>query len=87
MVGAQGAPLTRNYLCATNHDALPATTQAGFGWNWVEPNEVTSDSGNVVDKQIIDTYIIGVDDKGRIKATLKSSVPVDNSQKPEANGF
>ncbi|MFL5805625.1 MAG: hypothetical protein ACJ8CR_28290 [Roseiflexaceae bacterium] len=219
-VGAEGAPLTLNYLCATNNDTLPDTTHAGFGWNWIEPNEVsqydgvaalnrntfakylnyaslpdgdtlfnyaarncylpwvkvtyeggielkvkyqwnmtpgqtptvsypptggiilsysynsgtvmdqagdggawgrmnlsstfnmsvsiqgnqivivqhlviwtyikylaTDDSGNVVDKQITDTYTIGVDDKGQIVATLASSVLVDNSKKPSANGF
>jgi hypothetical protein len=214
-VGTEGAPLTLNYLCAANNDALPDTTHAGFGWNWIEPTEAaqydgaaalnrntfakyydgqlrgyaqqncyspagqirvwlsgtfdttvnyqwglvsnqtptvsfppsgpivlsysydsgstsdeagldgdmgkmemssqftmsvsfqgntvvivqhlvvycylrflqTSDSGNVVDKQITDTYSIGVDDQGQIVATLASSVPVDHSQKPSANGF
>ena len=219
-VGGQGAPATLNYLCAANNDALPDTTHAGFGWNWIEPGEVsqydgvaalnrntlarylnsavlpdgstlfsyaarncylpsvtvtyeggielkvnyqfgatpgqaptvsyppsggtilsysydsgdvsdqaglngdmgkmdlhstfnmtvsvqgneivivqhlviwtyvrylaTDDSGNVVDKQITDTYTVGVDDTGQITATLKSSVPVDNSQQPGANGF
>lgn len=219
-VGTEGAPLTLNYLCAANNDALPDTTHAGFGWNWIEPGEVsqhdgaaalnrntlarylnnaslpdgstllryaegncylpsvrvtyvggiqlevdyqfgassgqaptvsypasgstilsysydsgtvsdqaglngdagkmdlsstfsmtvsvqgneivivqhlvigtyvrylaTDDSGNVVDKQITDTYTIGVDDKGQITAALKSSVPVDNSKRPGANDF
>jgi len=209
-VGTEGAPLTLNYLCATNNDPLPDTTHAGFGWNWIEPNETaqydgvaalnrntlakyydaqlrgyvpancyspaglikvwdsgfsvkyqwalardqtptvtfpasgtvvltysynsgviesedglhfgelkmssqfdlsvsfqgntvvivqhlviwcyvralaTSDSGNVVDKQITDTYAIGIDDSGQIVATLQSSVSVDNSKTPKANGF
>jgi hypothetical protein len=38
-VGDTGAPLTLNYLCAAGGDALPDTTHAGFGWNWIEPNE------------------------------------------------
>jgi hypothetical protein len=214
-VGGEGAPLTLNYLCAANNDPLPDTTHAGFGWNWIEPNEAaqydgvaalnrnrfaqfydgqlrnyvrsncyspagqirvwlsgtldttvnyqwgltpyqtptvtypasgatvltysydsgdvsdqagiggaagqldmsssftlsvsfqgnqivitqhliiniyvrvlaTADSGNVVDKQITDTYDIGVDENGQITVTLASSVPVDNSQTPSANGF
>lgn len=32
-----GAPLTLNYLCAGGGDALPDTTHAGFGWNWIDP--------------------------------------------------
>jgi hypothetical protein len=214
-VGGEGAPLTLNYLCATNNDTLPDTTHAGFGWNWIEPNEAsqfdgvaalnrntfakyydgqlreyaenncytpkddirvwlsgtfdqdvnfqagltpgqtpgvsfpesgaavltysydsneysddaglhgdmgelkmrsyfnlsvsfqgntivivqhlviwlyarllaTHDSGNVVDKQITDTYAIGIDDKGQIVAALQSSATDDNSVKPSANGF
>jgi hypothetical protein len=38
-VGTAGAPLTLNYLCAASGDPLPDTTHAGFGWNWIEPNE------------------------------------------------
>jgi hypothetical protein len=38
-VGGTGAPLTLNYLCAAGGDALPDTTHAGFGWNWIEPRE------------------------------------------------
>jgi hypothetical protein len=214
-VGGEGAPLTLNYLCATNNDTLPDTTHAGFGWNWIEPGEAsqfdgvaalnrntfakyydgqlrgyaenncyspkgdirvwlsgtfdqdvnfqagltpgqtpgvsfpesgaavltysydsteysddaglhgdmgevkmrsyfnlsvsfqgntivivqhlviwlyarllaTHDSGNVVDKQITDTYAIGIDDKGQIVAALQSSATDDNSVKPSANGF
>lgn len=214
-VGNEGAPLTLNYLCATNNHALPDTTHAGFGWNWVEPNEAaqydgvaalnrntlakfydaqlrdyvprncyspaghirvwlsgtfdtdvnykwglssnqaptvnfpatgptvlsysynsgttsdqaglngdmgkmemwstfdlwvnfqgdtivivqhlviwsyirslaTSNSGKIVDKQITDTYSIGVDDKGQLKVALKSSDPQDHSQRPSVNGF
>ena len=215
-----GAPLTLNYLCSTNNDALPDTTHAGFGWNWIDANgggpqpdgvaalnrntfarylanassggeslsqyvasncylpsvnvkyiggielEVkytygaasgqtptvsypatgpiilsysydsgmvedqagdggawgrmklhatydltvsvsgsqfvlvqhltiyayvkylaTSASGNVVDKQITDTYSIGVDGQGELVVALQSSVPVDNSKDPKANGF
>lgn len=44
-VGNEAAPLTLNYLCATNNDVLPATTHANFGWNWIEPNEVASYDG------------------------------------------
>jgi hypothetical protein len=36
-VGDAGAPLTLNYLCAAGNDALPDTTHAGFGWNWIDP--------------------------------------------------
>jgi hypothetical protein len=211
-VGNEGAPLTLNYLCATNNDTLPDTTQAGFGWNWIEPNETSqfdgvaalnrntlaqyydqqlrgyvenncyspagqikvylcgsldedicyqwglvnfqeptvtfpnsgpivlsyeyqsptvgdesgldigkmvmsssfslqvsfqgntivivqhliiwtyvnylasSASGNIVDKQITDTYTLDIDDTGQIVASLQS-VPVDNSQTPNENGF
>ncbi|MBS1830337.1 MAG: hypothetical protein JST93_33855 [Acidobacteria bacterium] len=44
-VGNEGAPLTLNYLCAMNNDALPATTNANFGWNWIEPAEVAQYNG------------------------------------------
>jgi hypothetical protein len=44
-VGTEGAPLTLNYLCATNNDTLPDTTHAGFGWNWVEPAEASQFDG------------------------------------------
>jgi hypothetical protein len=44
-VGNEGAPLTLNYLCATNNDTLPDTTHAGFGWNWIEPNEASQFDG------------------------------------------
>jgi hypothetical protein len=44
-VGNEGAPLTLNYLCATNNDSLPDTTHAGFGWNWIEPGEVSQYDG------------------------------------------
>lgn len=214
------APLTLNYLCATNGDTLPATTHAGFGWDWVDAGEVskydgvaalnrntfvkylngtvmkngltlteyaqrncyspwvrvwlsgpldgttnyswnmtpgqaptvslpasggtilsmsyqsptaeddaglngdmgkmklssgfsmdvsvqgnqmvidqhlvvnlyvrslqTGAGGNVIDKQITDTYAVGVDDHGRLVATLQSSVPTDNSQTPSTGGF
>jgi hypothetical protein len=46
-VGDEGAPLTLNYLCATNHDPLPDTTHAGFGWNWIEPGEALQYDGAV----------------------------------------
>jgi hypothetical protein len=46
-VGTEGAPLTLNYLCATNNDPLPDTTHAGFGWNWIEPGEVSQYDGAV----------------------------------------
>jgi hypothetical protein len=39
------APLTLNYLCATNNKTLPATTQAGFGWNWLEASEASQYHG------------------------------------------
>ncbi|MFI7688080.1 hypothetical protein ACIBQ6_03360 [Nonomuraea sp. NPDC049655] len=44
-VGGDGAPLTLNYLCATGNDQLPDTTHAGFGWNWIEPGEVSQYDG------------------------------------------
>ena len=44
-VGNEGAPLTLNYLCATNNDTLPDTTHAGFGWNWIEPAEASQFDG------------------------------------------
>lgn len=47
----------------------------------------TDDSGNVVDKQITDTYTVGADDKGDLIVALKSSNLVDNSQQPGANAF
>jgi hypothetical protein len=43
--------------------------------------------GNVVDKQLTDTYTIGVDDSGELVITLASSVPVDNSKTPGVNNF
>ncbi|UOE46241.1 hypothetical protein MTO98_17720 [Mucilaginibacter sp. SMC90] len=220
-IGTDGAPLTLNYLCASNGHALPSTTHAGFGWNWIDASEVgtydgvaalnrntfaqylnsarlpsgeslsqyvasncylpwvqvitvgtvldpgvqyswdmtpgqsatvnfpstgseiitysydsgtiadqagdggslgrmelsckfdlsvsvagdqitivqhlviytycrklaTSDSGNVVDKQITDVYSIGVDGNGHLFAALASSTPVDNSKTPSANSF
>ncbi|MFN7935310.1 MAG: hypothetical protein U0R19_18410 [Bryobacteraceae bacterium] len=46
-VGSEGAPLTLNYLCATNNDALPGTGNANFGWNWIEPNETGQYNGVV----------------------------------------
>lgn len=47
----------------------------------------TDAGGNAVDKQITDTYSVGVNDQGQLMATLKSSVPVDKSEHPGANGF
>jgi hypothetical protein len=44
-VGSEGAPTTMNYLCATSHEKLPDTTHAGFGWNWIEPAEVSQYDG------------------------------------------
>jgi hypothetical protein len=44
-VGQSGAPLTLNYLCATSNNPLPDTTHAGFGWNWIESNEVSQYDG------------------------------------------
>jgi hypothetical protein len=44
----------------------------------------TSGSGNLVDKQIVDTYTIGIDDTGRLVASL-NSVPTDNSNSPSVN--
>jgi hypothetical protein len=43
--GFEKAPLTLNYLCAANNDPLPAATKANFGWNWVEPDEVSQYDG------------------------------------------
>jgi hypothetical protein len=42
-VGATGAPLTLNYLCAAGGDPLPVPVE--FGWNWVEPVEVLQFDG------------------------------------------
>jgi hypothetical protein len=44
----------------------------------------TSGDGNLVDKQIVDTYTIGVDDKGQLVASL-NSVPTDHSNSPTVN--
>lgn len=44
----------------------------------------TSGSGNLVDKQIVDTYTIGIDDKGKLVASLKSE-PTDHSDSPSVN--
>ena len=44
-VGSEGAPATVNYLCATNQHKLPALTEASFGWNWIEPAEVSQYDG------------------------------------------
>src|SRR5262249_1080960 len=55
-------------------------------WTYVK-YLATDDSGNVVDKKITDTYSIGVDDTGHIKATLADSTVEDNSKTPQANGF
>jgi hypothetical protein len=41
----------------------------------------------VVDKQITDTYTIGVNNEGQIVAALQSSKTADNSQKPGVSGF
>jgi hypothetical protein len=54
-------------------------------WCYVN-NFIASASGNVVDKQITDTYTLGINDSGQIVATVQS-VPVDNSQTPSENGF
>jgi hypothetical protein len=47
----------------------------------------TSADGNVVDRQITDTYTIGVDDSGDLQIALASSVPVNNSKEPGVSGF
>jgi hypothetical protein len=47
----------------------------------------TSASGNVVDKQITDTYTIAVDASGHLTASAPASVPVDHSDNPSANPF
>jgi hypothetical protein len=47
----------------------------------------TRASGNIVDKQITDTYSLGVDGYGRLVASGLASDTEDNSQTPSANGF
>jgi hypothetical protein len=47
----------------------------------------TSAEGNVVDKRIIDTYAVAVDDSGRLVVALKSTGGTDDSQRPGVNGF
>lgn len=42
---ASDAPLTLNYLCATNNDNLPATAAAGFGWDWIDADEAAQSDG------------------------------------------
>lgn len=60
-VGEAGAPLTLNYLCAAGGDALPDTTHAGFGWNWIEPNETALYDGvAALNRNALARYIGGV---------------------------
>src|SRR5262249_35207299 len=47
----------------------------------------TAAEGNVVDKTIIDTYSVAVDDNGRLVVALKSTAGTDNSQRPGVDGF
>jgi hypothetical protein len=44
-VGTENAPVTLNYLCATNQHKLPALTEASFGWDWIEPAEASQYDG------------------------------------------
>ncbi|MXV50305.1 hypothetical protein GS399_04920 [Pedobacter sp. HMF7647] len=48
--------------------------------------ELSSDSGNIIDKTIVDTYTLEIDDYGRLTANLDSQT-TDNSQTPGVNGF
>jgi hypothetical protein len=63
-------------------------------WLLLNKHIVATVSGNIVDKQITDTYSFGIDDTGRIvvstpspSATPPSSVTVDASQQPDISGF
>jgi hypothetical protein len=47
----------------------------------------TQVSGNVVDKTIVDTYSMGVDDNGQLVVALLNSTPTDNSQSLDVNAF
>ncbi len=59
--GNEGAPLTLNYLCAMNNKPLPATTSAGFGWNWIEPNEAAQYDGvAALNRNTFATYLNSV---------------------------
>jgi hypothetical protein len=56
--GPAGAPLALNYLCAANHHTLPPTTHAGFGWNWIEPGEVSQYDGvAAVNRDTLASYL------------------------------
>jgi hypothetical protein len=46
----------------------------------------TSDSGNIIDKTLTDTYTLSVDDHGGL-VTKRSSKTEDHSKNPKANGF
>ncbi|KAF9069720.1 hypothetical protein BDP27DRAFT_1420626 [Rhodocollybia butyracea] len=49
--------------------------------------ELANGSGNIVDKEIVDTYTLSVGSGGDLKALLTSSVPTDNSQWSKASSF
>lgn len=59
-VGTEGAPVTLNYLCAVNNNALPDTTHAGFGWNWIEPNETSYDGVAALNRNVYAQYLNSV---------------------------
>jgi len=49
--------------------------------------ELSTGSGNIVDKMIVDTYTIAVDANGNLLAPLSSSQTTDNSKWSKANSF
>jgi hypothetical protein len=54
----QKAATTLDYLCATDHKPLPGV--AGFAWNWIEPDELTDESGVIaINRNTLGQYYIG----------------------------
>lgn len=76
---------TYGMTVAVENNEIVITQHLGI-WTYVK-YMTTDGSGNVVDKQITDTYIVGVDDSGRLTTKLKQSYTATNSQTPGANGF
>ncbi|GAA3467329.1 hypothetical protein GCM10018965_018810 [Nonomuraea roseola] len=79
-VGGDNAPLTLNYLCATDNDQLPDTTHAGFGWNWIEPGEVSQYDGvAALNRNAFANYLLNTDNNGQSLAAYIQG----NCQRPE----
>jgi len=79
-VGGDNAPLTLNYLCAINNDQLPDTTHAGFGWNWIEPDEVSQYDGvAALNRNAFANYLLNTDNGGQSLAAYIQG----NCQRPE----